>query len=128
MWKILVLGTIFQGMVLIISLEKFMKLFERRLIFLLILLLVWSACASGALLYYSVYARERYLKAGQRLALRRGDFQATRGRILDRNGVSLAWSERYFDFYFIAVIFITGLLIFISYKKGEPAKWRWGKK
>jgi hypothetical protein len=36
--------------------------------------------------------------------------------------------ERYSDFYFIAVIFITGLLVFISYKKGEPAKWRWGKK
>lgn len=36
--------------------------------------------------------------------------------------------ERYSGFYFIAVVFITGLLIFISYKKGEPAKWRWGKK
>lgn len=82
-------------------LGKFMKLFERRLISLLILLLVWSACASGALLYYSVYARGRYLEAGQRLALRRGDFQATRGRILDRNGVSLAWSERYFDLYIL---------------------------
>lgn len=36
--------------------------------------------------------------------------------------------EKYSVFYFIAVFVLTGLLIFISYKKGEPAKWRWGKK
>lgn len=35
---------------------------------------------------------------------------------------------KYPVFYFIAVFVITGLLIYISYKKGEPAKWRWGKK
>lgn len=36
--------------------------------------------------------------------------------------------EKYSVFYFISVFVITGLLIYISYKKGEPAKWRWGKK
>jgi hypothetical protein len=36
--------------------------------------------------------------------------------------------EKYLVFYFIAVFILTGLLIYISYKKGEPAKWRWGKK
>lgn len=36
--------------------------------------------------------------------------------------------EKYLTFYFIAVFVLTGLLIYISYKKGEPAKWRWGKK
>jgi undecaprenyl pyrophosphate phosphatase UppP len=36
--------------------------------------------------------------------------------------------KKYSVFYFIAVFVITGLLIYISYKKGEPAKWRWGKK
>lgn len=36
--------------------------------------------------------------------------------------------EKYLAFYFIAVFVLTGLLIYISYKKGEPAKWRWGKK
>ncbi|MFA6378141.1 MAG: hypothetical protein WCW63_05865, partial [Acholeplasmataceae bacterium] len=32
--------------------------------------------------------------------------------------------EKYSVFYFISVAAITGLLIYISYKKGEPAKWR----
>ena len=36
--------------------------------------------------------------------------------------------EKYMAFYFISIFVITGLLIYISYKKGEPAKWRWGKK
>ena len=36
--------------------------------------------------------------------------------------------EKYSTFYFPSVFIITGLLIYISYKKGEPTKWRWGKK
>lgn len=35
---------------------------------------------------------------------------------------------KYLVFYFIAIFIFTGLLIYVSYKKGEPAKWRWGKK
>lgn len=36
--------------------------------------------------------------------------------------------EKYIVFYLITVFILTGLLIYISYKKGEPAKWHWGKK
>ncbi|MFA6486231.1 MAG: hypothetical protein WCT40_02590 [Candidatus Magasanikbacteria bacterium] len=36
--------------------------------------------------------------------------------------------EKYLVFYLISVFISTGLLIYISYKKGEPARWRWGKK
>ena len=36
--------------------------------------------------------------------------------------------EKYMVFYFISIFVVTGLLVYISYKKGEPAKWRWGKK
>jgi hypothetical protein len=36
--------------------------------------------------------------------------------------------EKYLVFYFISVFILTGLLIYVSYKKGEPTKWRWGKK
>ena len=36
--------------------------------------------------------------------------------------------EKYSVFYFISVTVITLLLVYISYKKGEPTKWRWGKK
>jgi hypothetical protein len=35
---------------------------------------------------------------------------------------------KYLVFYFVSVFVFTGLLIYISYKKGEPIKWRWGKK
>lgn len=34
--------------------------------------------------------------------------------------------EKNVVFYSIAVFIITGLLVYISYKKGEPARWRWG--
>lgn len=36
--------------------------------------------------------------------------------------------EKYLVFYLASVFILTGLLIYISHKKGEPAKWRWGKK
>ena len=36
--------------------------------------------------------------------------------------------EKYLIFYLLAVFVLTGLLIYISYKKGEPAGWHWGKK
>jgi len=36
--------------------------------------------------------------------------------------------EKYLIFYLLSVFFITGLLIYISYKKGEKASWRWGNK
>ena len=36
--------------------------------------------------------------------------------------------EKYSVFYFTSVAVITLLLVYISYKKGEPTKWRWGKK
>jgi hypothetical protein len=34
--------------------------------------------------------------------------------------------KKYQNFYGISVFTITGLLVYISYKKGEPARWRWG--
>jgi len=36
--------------------------------------------------------------------------------------------EKYLLPYLLSVLGLTGLLIFISYKKGEPAGWHWGKK
>jgi len=36
--------------------------------------------------------------------------------------------EKYLVFYLISVFVFTGLLIFVSYKKGEKAAWRWGDK
>ncbi len=36
--------------------------------------------------------------------------------------------EKYTIFYSISVFTITTILVYISYKKGEPARWRWGDK
>lgn len=41
--------------------------------------------------------RARFLREGERSARFEGVTPARRGRILDRNGVPLAWSENYFD-------------------------------
>mgnify|MGYP000925802945 CR=1 FL=1 len=78
-----------------------MKTFKFRLLVLVTLLLLWGGLAAGALLYYSVIRRGQYLEMGNRLALRQGTIQATRGRILDCNGVVLAWSEKYYDLFLV---------------------------
>lgn len=36
--------------------------------------------------------------------------------------------EKYMIFYSVSVFCITAILVYISYKTGEPAKWRWGDK
>lgn len=41
--------------------------------------------------------REKHLEAGRRIAQVSGSFYLPRARLLDRNGVPLAWSEKYFD-------------------------------
>lgn len=78
-----------------------MKSFKFRLLVLSAVLLAWGGMTAGALLYYSVVQCERYLELGNRLALRHGTFQAPRGRILDRNGVVLAWTEKYYDLFLL---------------------------
>jgi len=78
-----------------------MKTFKFRLLFLVAVLLAWGGMTAGALLYYSVIRRDRYLEMGNRLALRQGTLPAPRGRILDRNGVVLAWSEKYYDLFLV---------------------------
>ncbi len=78
-----------------------MKTFKLRLIILLIILLSWGGTTAGALFYYSVLHRDKYLALGNRLALREGSYAAPRGRLLDRNGTPLAWTEKYFDLYLV---------------------------
>jgi len=36
--------------------------------------------------------------------------------------------EKYLDIYLVSVFTLTGLLIYISYKKGEKPGWHWGDK
>lgn len=74
-----------------------MRNFRFRAKILLALLALWGALASFKLFYYTVYARQKYLRMGSRLAWREGGIPAGRGRILDKNKVPLAWNEKFFD-------------------------------
>lgn len=58
---------------------------------------LWGAVLASSLFYYTVYARDKYMRKGDEISLRRGIIPALRGQILDKNGVKLAWSEIHYD-------------------------------
>ncbi len=63
--------------------------------------LAWCLIAAGRAWYLAGPAREHYLALGEAMASSEGNIPAVRGRILDRNGVPLAWNEKHFDLYYI---------------------------
>jgi len=66
---------------------------------LLSLLVTWAVVVTAHVFYYTVYARDSYLAEGDKLAMRKGIIPSIRGKILDKNGLELAWTEKYFDLY-----------------------------
>lgn len=77
--------------------QKFNAIFKKRAILLLAGTAIWALIAVSYLFYFAYIARDKYIKSGLKLAMRKGYYSAGRGRILDKNGVPLAWSERFFD-------------------------------
>ncbi len=77
--------------------------FKLRAVRLLWCILIWAVLASCWLFYYSVFARQKYIELGNKIAVRQGTYYAGRGRILDKNDRVLAWSEKYFDLYLISL-------------------------
>ncbi|MCP3966130.1 MAG: hypothetical protein GY750_06865 [Lentisphaerae bacterium] len=73
------------------------RIFKKRAVAVLILLVLWAAAAAGAFLHYALLNREKYIKLGNKIAFRRGTFYLSRSKILDRNGIVLAWTEKYYD-------------------------------
>ena len=73
--------------------------FKKRAYWLMAAFCCWSALITGKYLYYSVWQRSHYLAIGNKLSCREGFYSAGRGRILDCNGIPLAWSERHYDLY-----------------------------
>ncbi len=71
--------------------------YKRRTFIILLLFSLWTAALAVLLFYHGVVRRDTLLQEGIRLAWRTGKIPAGRGRILDRNGRALAWTERYFD-------------------------------
>ncbi len=75
--------------------------FHKRSFAAIIMLAIWCSVATLMLLHYSVIDRDHYLRLGNRIARRKGIYYPDRARILDRNGVPLAWTERSFDLYVV---------------------------
>ena len=77
-------------------------LFRIRSRTVLFLLILWAGLASAILFHYSVSARGKYLDMGDKLAWKEGTIPAPRGRIFDKDGKALAWTEKYFDLFLIS--------------------------
>ncbi len=73
--------------------------FKKRSGIILLILLIWGLLAATHVIYYSYYKRGKLLEESRYLAWREGTLPAMRGRILDKNGVNLAWSEIAHDLY-----------------------------
>jgi len=71
--------------------------FSKRFIAVLSVFLLWIIVVGFKVIRIAVLDREFFIERGEKTARYKGSIPALRGRILDRNGVALAWSERYFD-------------------------------
>ena len=70
---------------------------SRRFAVVLGIFLVWTVFVGFKTLWIAVIDRDFFIEKGEAAARYQGTLPALRGRIIDRNGVVLAWSERYFD-------------------------------
>jgi cell division protein FtsI/penicillin-binding protein 2 len=64
---------------------------------LLLALSAWAVLVVVRHGYFALHARDRLLAGGADMAWRRGVIPAPRGRIVDRAGQPLAWTERQYD-------------------------------
>lgn len=81
--------------------KEFNVVFKKRATLLMAGAVIWALITVNYLFYFSYLNRAEYINAGYKLAMRRGYYSAGRGRILDKNGVPLAWSERFFDLFLL---------------------------
>ena len=79
-----------------------MKL-EKRAKTLILLIAAWTIICISTFFYYAVIARKKYIKLGNKIASRELKYYPIRSKILDKNGVVLAWTEKYYDLYFIDI-------------------------
>lgn len=66
--------------------------FKTRTLVVLSFLLIWAVVSAAHIFYYSVIKRDSLIEEVELLAWREADVPAVRGRILDKNGVPLAWT------------------------------------
>ena len=68
--------------------------FRKRSKVVLFLFFIWIGAAACFLSYFTVIAGDAYIRMGEKLAWRRASFGGVRGRILDADGVALAWTDQ----------------------------------
>lgn len=76
-----------------------LQTFDKRTKVILILIAGWAALAVAHLFFYTAIKQEELVSLSKRIAWRVGKIPAVRGRILDSNGIPLAWTEMYHDLY-----------------------------
>lgn len=73
------------------------RIVRRRIAILAVLFALWLLPALGRAWYVAAPGRDKYLAFGENMARRTVTIPAVRGRILDADGVVLAWSEHFYD-------------------------------
>jgi cell division protein FtsI/penicillin-binding protein 2 len=103
--------------------------FKKQADIIILCLAVWALICIAMFFYYSVIAKEKYISLGNKIARRELLYYPERSKILDKNGVVLAWSEKYYDLYYnnltdspkrIEIIYGRIINIFPYAKKPSP--------
>ncbi len=76
---------------------------KKRFWVLFVFMILWTAVITYHLLFYTVIKQDKYLKLGNKLAMRKWSVPATRGRILDKNKTPLAWTNRIYKLNLIKI-------------------------
>ncbi len=76
------------------------KNFKKQADIIIRTLALWAVVCVAVFFYYAVIAKTEYIRLGNRIASRELLYYPERSRILDKNGVVLAWSEKYYDLYY----------------------------
>ena len=71
---------------------------KKRVLFIKLIFLAFLLLIVYTHLNYSSFKQKKLLEMGNKLAWREGVLYPPRGRIVDANNKSIAWSERYYDF------------------------------
>ena len=73
------------------------ELFHARSRAATMMFFVFFSCIALRALQLAVISREHFLRAGEKIAQKRGPIAARRGCIMDKNKVPLVWNERHFE-------------------------------
>jgi len=76
------------------------KKFKKQVDIVILLLTFWAVMCTAMFFYYAVIAKNKYIKLGNKLARRELSYYPVRSKILDKNGIVLSWSEKYYDLYY----------------------------